>query len=425
MKSALTLSTRYAGAIVILAMVLGGGAGSDIWTDHLIELLLIPAGFFGIAGLFSNRLEAATRVLAFLVAAVLAIQFAPVTRTVPFLRDTVAGFWSPAPHASLESALFAFAVLGFFLYTALMDERDRARLLPYFYIGMFVQAAVSIVQLSFSRTATLTGVLPFDVRTGLFANENHFSTLIFVLIPLVAYSLIVRRRNVVGYFGGVCLLVALLFAVGSRAGMGISSAIAIISLIWFLSMSGKRFLKIGALTIALLGLIATIVFLGTSSSLRSDYRWVLNANTLTAVRDHWLTGSGLGTFTLVYPSYESARQTLSSYANHAHNDFLEIFLELGVAGPLLLTGYFLLVLRNVFRSELSQAAFLAIMAISLQSIVDYPLRTMALAITFAYLSACLLGRRDSRSGERRVSHAEREPASGYRMVSHPAREETR
>lgn len=392
MKLTTTPSPRYAGTVILLVLVIGGGAGQDIWTDHLVELMLIPALFFGIAGLWSNRLGSAERILVALVLAVLFGQFVPVVRTIPLIGERALGFWSLAPQKSLEAGLFSIAVLGFFLYVTQMSERERARLLPYFYVGLFVQAAVAIVQLSFSRSVPLTGVLPFDVRTGLFANENHFSTLLFAIIPLLAYSLIVRKESVLGYLAVVLVVVGILLAVGSRAGMGISAAIAVMALIWFMPTANKPMAKITALVVGSLGLVSAIWIFGSSSSLESDQRWILFATTLEAIRDHWALGTGLGTFTLIYPTYEDAGQIIRAYANHAHNDFFEILLELGLAGAALMVAYFILVLRGAFRSELSQAAFLSIMTLSLHSSVDYPLRTMALALMLAYLSACVLAR---------------------------------
>ena len=390
MSSSPFVSTRYAGAVIVLALVLGGGAGQGIWTDHLLELSLIPALFFGIAGLRSNRLHNSSRIVAILIAAVVVLQFFPVVRGIPLTEEIRIGLLSPAPQKSLEAGLFTISCLGFFLYVALFDERQRFRLMPYFLVGLFIQASVAIVQLSFSRSVTLTGVLPFEATTGLFANENHFSSLFFVMIPLLAYSLILRRKSVLGYISISLILIGILFAVGSRAGMAISSAIAIMALLWFAPVGNKAIAKTGAVLLGVIGLVTALLLFGASSSLQSDQRWILFSTTWEAIRDHWLLGSGIGTFTLIYPSYEDTDQIISAYANHAHNEFLEIILELGLAGTILLVGYFVIAFRGAFRSGLSEAAFMSILALSLHSVVDYPLRTMALAITLAYLTALVL-----------------------------------
>jgi O-antigen ligase len=79
--------------------------------------------------------------------------------------------------------------------------------------------------------------------------------------------------------------------------------------------------------------------------------------------------------------------------NHAHNDWLELLLETGIAGVLLAAaflGWWGLRVRAVWRAEerdpFAQAAVIASAAMLLHSIVDYPLRTAALSAVFA---ACL------------------------------------
>jgi O-antigen ligase len=55
---------------------------------------------------------------------------------------------------------------------------------------------------------------------------------------------------------------------------------------------------------------------------------------LQAVNDFWLTGSGLGSFQYVFPIYRSFGGRVSYF--HAHNDYLQLLIELGVPGLILL-----------------------------------------------------------------------------------------
>lgn len=45
-------------------------------------------------------------------------------------------------------------------------------------------------------------------------------------------------------------------------------------------------------------------------------------------KDHWFTGTGIGTFATISPRY----QTTAFYSRHAHDDYLEMLAETGVAG---------------------------------------------------------------------------------------------
>src|SRR5690606_27495054 len=92
---------------------------------------------------------------------------------------------------------------------------------------------------------------------------------------------------------------------------------------------------------------------------------------------------------------------LDKFANRAHNDFVEVWLELGVLGAGLaglFVLWFVMRVRHVWkRSELtsldtliSRAATISIVLLLAHSAVDYPLRTTALLCVFALCCALLV-----------------------------------
>ncbi|WP_421852646.1 O-antigen ligase family protein [Oricola sp.] len=414
MKPAIHATPRYAGPMILTTLVLGGGAGQGLWTEHLVQLMLMPALFLGLAGFGSNRLSNPARIATMAVIAVLCVQFIPVTRPIPLVGEGEPGFWSLTPQRSLESALFTIGTVGFFLFVASMDDRNQQRCIPFFYAGLCLQTAIAVVQLSYGQTTVLTGLLPYDVYTGLFANENHFSSLVIAMMPLLAFTFIVQAKNPAGYATVCALLVMILFAVGSRAGMALSAAMAVLSLVWFALGKGKRRLKLSALAIGIAGLGGCIWAFDIYGELGEDRRFVIFETTWTAILQYWPLGSGLGSFPLVYPGFEQTTDITTTYINHAHNDYLEVVLELGAAGVVLIAGYFLLVSRNMFNSKLAQAASLSIIVLSLHSIIDYPMRTMSLALTFAFLSACALSQ-PSQAPEKTSRRSRSRPGNSHRV----------
>jgi hypothetical protein len=116
-------------------------------------------------------------------------------------------------------------------------------------------------------------------------------------------------------------------------------------------------------------------------------------------------GSGLGTFVPVYAMFEKPEDTIAdTYANHAHNDVLELWLNTGLVG-LVLIGMFVvwLALRSVqiWRSSapegaseldwtLARAATIIMGLLIAHSLVDYPLRTGAMMAVMAFASALLI-----------------------------------
>jgi O-antigen ligase len=90
----------------------------------------------------------------------------------------------------------------------------------------------------------------------------------------------------------------------------------------------------------------------------------------------------------------------SIYFNHAHNDYLELWLETGIVGASVFAAFAAwLVLRLVAvwipcvgrrpATALSVAASLSIILLLAHSIVDYPLRTESLAVLFAFACGAL------------------------------------
>jgi len=390
----------YAGTVIVLSLLIGGGTTQGLWSDHLLELFLIPALFVGLVNYNSSRLGKAAWIWVVLLIIILVMQFIPVGRDLVVSGDDfviTTSLFSAAPGKSLESALFAITVLGFALFVSQFSDVELNGLLWFFIVGFIINLLVGLLQLSFSGEVAIEGMLPYIMKLGAFANSNHFSTLVFVMIPILAYYFLCGPFRVVRYLVVVVLIIGFLFAVGSRAGMIISLMLAPFCLIWFglpKTESTKKlalFAVISVFPVLMFYWLDGLNFLQDKGDLRLQYFMT----TVKAITDHWIAGTGLGTFVLIYPIYEDSGEIMSVYANHAHNDFIEFFLETGVVGAVLIIGYITMSIKNFSRTNLSQAAFIGITALLTHSLVDYPLRTMAMAITFAYLSAIVFATKNS------------------------------
>jgi O-antigen ligase len=156
--------------------------------------------------------------------------------------------------------------------------------------------------------------------------------------------------------------------------------------------------------VALRGPLSSEAFAGDLTDQPTSRR-VLAATTTRAIADSFPVGTGLGTFQTVYRRYENPDRVTRQYANHAHNDYVEFVLELGIVGLLLILAFiawWAMALVRVWRSEvpgagLARAATVAIGVVLLHSIVDYPLRTSAIAAVIGFACALLVPapRRDS------------------------------
>jgi O-antigen ligase len=126
------------------------------------------------------------------------------------------------------------------------------------------------------------------------------------------------------------------------------------------------------------------------------------ATSAEAIRDFMPWGSGLGTFRSVYQLHENPVQVTNTYVIHAHNDYVELALELGLPGVLLMIAFLVWWVGTVWRAwrytesgVWSRAASIASGAILLHSLVDFPLRTAAISAVFAMCLALLVERRSA------------------------------
>jgi O-antigen ligase len=102
------------------------------------------------------------------------------------------------------------------------------------------------------------------------------------------------------------------------------------------------------------------------------------------VATYFPTGSGLGSFSNVFQVHEPLDMLTTTYLNHAHNEFLEIASDAGIAGVALLAAALLWWLRATLQlrktdpdqpNTLAKAGSAIIFLSLVASLVDYPART--------------------------------------------------
>ncbi len=381
----------------MLALTLGGGSAQNLWSDHLLQLVMFPLVMIGMMTLFENRLGNISRGLVILIILLLAFQFIPIGTTsgLPVFTalESNWAFWSASPSRALESVLFTICILGFFLFIANLNDHQQERLIKFITLGFIINMLAGIIQLSYGAKIVISNVLPFDIASAMFANENHFSSLVYMVIPLFAWRFLATGWQPLIFIMIAVLIVLFQFAIGSRAGMAIASGLAMFSFFWF----GVSIVPLKVKQL-ILGLTPLIVMAGFYYYLSNEAqtgatRSVFFANTWQAIQNHWAFGTGLGSFVIIYPMYEAREEIAYVYANHAHSDFLELLLEVGIASIAMFLLYAFQIIKHSTRSKLSQAAGLSILAVLLHSAIDYPLRTMAISIVFSILSAIILSQR--------------------------------
>jgi O-antigen ligase len=401
-------SCRYALGVALFAcLVLGGGTASGLPVDAVLQILVILCSTYVLLRRWDAPISRAGLVFFGLVLCAGLIQIVPLPIDLfrpfrpevflPFLpgasTEPVTTTISLAASQTVLSTIFALVPIYFFLAMSRLSSADLIGLIPFYIIGVLCNLAAAVFQYSLSPGAAANDLLGYRIAAGMFANVNHFSTLLFISIPIIIYLGIFLNRR--AFAVTALLLIALtLLAAGSRAGILIGLAISVItvvSLAW-------RARKGGILALALMLLLAiysygTIVQIGEQSMADQEFgRRYFALATLEGIRENWLFGVGYGAFETAFQHYEYQDALQVYYVNHAHNDFLEVAFEGGVLGMLILGLYVLALLWRTLQIgslPLQRLASLSILMVLVHATVDYPLRTMAVAMVFAFFNALL------------------------------------
>lgn len=406
------MSTRSAekdkyllGSALFLALLIGGGTASGLYTDTIIQILAVIAAAVVLSGSSEQKIDRRAFWMLLAIFALGLIQVVPLPANLvdPFRAELLTGnldsdgkaslrFVSLGVGRTLECLVYVAAVAGFFLGVLKLRPDQVYALLPFFFMGVICNALAGAIQYSLVENVSIEGFLPFTIKAGLFANVNHFSALLFISIPFVVFFGLFRGHIYSGLAGLIALLL-LLLAAGSRAGVLIGLAITLISVLFLASRS-----RTGGFTMLALFIGMSIYSVGAWSKIDAEVldpefgRGEFAATTVDGIKDNWLLGVGFGNFEKAYQIYEKEEMIFRSYVNHAHNEYLEIIFEGGVISGVILIIY-LIILWSAYvkggRSPFQKAALLSILFLLVHSLVDYPLRTMALALTFAYLNAIL------------------------------------
>lgn len=234
---------------------------------------------------------------------------------------------------------------------------------------------------------------------GFFANSNHLGTLFGITVIIagaVAAELSGRTPRMTPLvwtcLGAIALLCGaavalthslagvLLFFLGSLVAVGLQKG------------PQRRPIMIGivciAIGVAVLGAASGRGLEKFSTSIGDEQysRLGIGKRGLHAALEYFPVGSGVGSFEAVYPQFENPAEVTNIYVNRAHNDYLEILIETGLAGVALILAFALWWARrslSAWKSERpgahwSRAGSAIITLLALHSLIDFPLRSFAL-----------------------------------------------
>ncbi len=332
--------------------------------------------------------------------------------------------WAMSPPLA-HNALYALIPPGCVLIAMFyLAPEQRAKLLTPMAAIVMVSALLGVVQISGGEGGPLRwyAVHNRSAGIGFFANRNHQALFLAVgiLLMLSWATIPSASRRIEPLRAGLAALAAMimsiaLLATGSRAGLGVM-VVAILGgallmrepLTAYLSARSTklRVMVLGGVFVVAAGIVAFAIVSPQGRTLSrifdlghgQDLRARALPTMTELAKTYFPTGTGFGGFEPVFRAHEPFQLLARQYLNEAHNDYLQLAIEGGLAGLLLLgafAGWWLATSWHIMRKKipchpygiLPAASALIILLIALASAVDYPVRTPLIMITL--LLACV------------------------------------
>lgn len=325
------------------------------------------------------------------------LQFAPLSLT---------------PAASLQSAVaFLAAAAAYLSAVSLSSNQLRLPFMAILVCALF-SALMALVQnfqgpgswLYFYDAGTGNG-------SGTFNNRNFFALQMVVFLPILAgvvLSLWERKALAawaVAPVAGVASILLLTGLATSNSRTGILLAVPAITFSLIMVYRARRMEKFSATAFGLIGILLGLLIIGQASlvgflrlaetDVVNDIRSTINESSLKLLQSYYVAGAGFGSYVPLYETIETPARMQANFVNHAHNDWLEVLIEGGLPIAVLLALGIVWLMAMSFRiwrymnssknAPFHVAATIIVPIILAHSAVDYPLRTPALMVLFAFL----------------------------------------
>jgi O-antigen ligase len=322
--------------------------------------------------------------------------------------------WTPisvAPPATLYLCLMLSACAIVFLVVwglgLRLPAHPWAAALPLMVIGA-VEGAIGIVQ--GQNTDPLVNVL------GTFGNRNHYAGFLemvlpfAVLYPFAALGRYMHRRRgeplpmaqvaiaCVSLVGAALILAGILY---SRSRMGYLAALGSLMCIALIALSRGRswpqvgMFALGVVVLALLGSFFVIPdqLLSRMAQAAPKERVIVWRDTRHLIAAYPLVGCGLGGYEYAFVKYKASNPALDQ--DYAHNDYLQYFAELGLAGFALAAAPVILILNRLRKAWqdpvrprvgwLNIACAGSLIAIGIHSLADFNMYIPANMFSLAWI----------------------------------------
>jgi len=352
--------------------------------------------------------------------------------------------WIPislAPGKTLaEFFRFSAYALFYWLTIQLLSDREKLKKTVLVVAGLAAGIAVYAIIETLFTNGKIYGFYSgpaSNTHVGPYVYHNHYSGFMGLVFPVVLslylyYRPQVRygswRERVVEYWSGAAghlhlllgfaaiLMGTSVFLSLSRGGI-ISLCLSMMCLIGFFSLRRGASRRKRFLSIAILSILLSVSWFGwepiverfdrafTEDGELTNGRFTIWNDSLGLLRDFKVTGTGLGTFEAIYPSYRTLPGQKS--VGHAHNDYIELLACGGIVGSILVAWFVADLFwitwaryrkrRDPYAQCLYLGAITGLLAIFFHSVVDFNFYNNANGMIFFFTCGLAVAASHTRS----------------------------
>jgi O-antigen ligase len=306
------------------------------------------------------------------------------------------------------SELWLYIAYGILTFVAVQLVQSDFNLVQRFGFALAIYGsiyAIFAVLEGFTSDGKIYWLINTPARSvyGSYVNHNHYAGLMELLLPVVlvlAFGGTVRgaKRGLLVF--AATIMAASVFLCQSRGGMfAVTVETVFLAIAWMRQFSLRKsavvFVLFCLVTASFLAWVAPRQVGARIVDVHDPARLLIHRDSIRMFAAHPLLGSGFGTFANVFPRYRVFYDGF--VVNNAHDDYLELLLEMGLAGFGVAIWFLVLLyrdgLRNLRAARLSPAAVISTAALAgctgllVHSFMDFNLHIPANAALFYVLCA--------------------------------------
>lgn len=238
----------------------------------------------------------------------------------------------------------AFILFGISLASATVSHKRRLLFVKgLFFMGIFL-TVIGLMIYWFSTVHPLSGKPARHIALGVsstFVNKNHYAGWLIMILPLSLWYVLRKWKGEAvglfsrlwGFFSLSILFIGLVLSGSRGAVAAMIGGFLITYLVSRLRLCGMIIVfflvaAVGSVFLFPSALESIVEIVNDPSAQLRIRQWI---DTLAGSHDFWLFGSGLGTYDAVFPSMKSEALGYLRF-DHAHNDYIELYVTLGVVG---------------------------------------------------------------------------------------------